>query len=105
MNPNCPDCDTAIGAWHHDGCDVARCQDPDHTCHQLFLTSCEGTPEARDWWDGEWPGVAECRRLGYTTELKINDQRTDVVEDLTRLMIKNPNAMRTRTTPRPLEQP
>lgn len=97
---NCPDCHTSPGDWHHNGCDVARCQNPTHDCHQLIGTECEGTPEARDWWDGEWPGTLPALNLGLTFEVAGHTH-----PDLNTLIRRDRNAMRTRSVPRPQYTP
>lgn len=58
----CPDCGAQPGAFHTEGCDVARCP----LCGVQWI-SCMGEcdpktdPEAfRRPWSGVWPGVAEC---------------------------------------------
>jgi hypothetical protein len=64
----CPDCGVMPGGLHHMGCDVERC----NACGGQAL-SCgycvkdeEDVPEThRTRWTGEWPGVVECRELGF----------------------------------------
>lgn len=77
-NP-CPDCGVAVGHPHELGCDIRRCL---HTGGQAI--SCdsaayveygdedgEGPPDdfhedcGRDVWSGEFPGVADAKRLGF----------------------------------------
>ena len=60
---NCPDCDVKPGEKHDFGCDVERCP----VCGgQLTTCKCVGLDCAeRMAWTGEWPGVADCQRLGF----------------------------------------
>lgn len=61
MSTNCPDCAVAPGELHKDGCDVERCPD----CGNQML-GCDCPPKnPRLPWTGEWPGVKECRELGW----------------------------------------
>jgi hypothetical protein len=55
----CPDCAAGVGSRHHQGCDVARCSD----CRGQHLVC--GCPAEAEPWAGEWPGVYECRELGF----------------------------------------
>ena len=57
----CPDCQVSPGKKHELGCDVERCP----ICG-FQLLSCGHTPEEaeRQIWDGEWPGLENCRDLG-----------------------------------------
>lgn len=61
-NPNpCPDCMALLGVPHMPGCDVARCsvcgfQAIGHSGHA-------NAPQTK--WQGEWPGIAECREWGW----------------------------------------
>lgn len=56
----CPDCRAMPGSPHDEGCDVERCGD----CgiQRVQCTCANKTPEI---WTGEWPGVVDCRRLGF----------------------------------------
>ncbi len=54
----CPDCYTLKGELHLSGCDVARCK----WCGGQLL-SCDCEQEFITTWDGEWPGLAECREF------------------------------------------
>lgn len=50
----CPDCAVMPGAFHTDGCDVARCL---YSGRQRI--SCETQSCGSDVWTGEWPGEHE----------------------------------------------
>jgi len=52
---HCPDCGVGIGDEHHQGCDVARCDQ----CGGQAI-SCGHTEWNHDKWDGLWPGSNEC---------------------------------------------
>jgi hypothetical protein len=60
--PNCPDCGAEIGEAHRPLCDVEPCS----ICfRQRLVCDCPGhEPEAVPW-EGEWPGTAACRALGW----------------------------------------
>lgn len=64
---SCGDCAVPPGAMHQENCDVARCK---NCGAQLFLHSgfnnCD-SPE-NTMWTGTWPGVLECRVLGWYTD-------------------------------------
>jgi hypothetical protein len=89
---NCPQCDVAPGQ-EHGWCDIARCKS---TGFQLM--QCEGERHEYDGreygehegrcgpsvWTGLWPGVEECRTLGWFTE---PDSPHGVREDLNRLAV------------------
>ena len=55
----CPDCAVGVGSRHRQGCDVARCS----RCRGQHLFC--GCPEEAEPWAGEWPGIYECRELGF----------------------------------------
>lgn len=58
----CPDCGAAVGVKHKSGCDVAICP----TCHTQALThGGEDHELVRSAWTGFWPGLVECRQLGF----------------------------------------
>lgn len=64
---SCPDCGAAPGKYHVLGCDVERCP---YCGQQLISCPCleEGAVaplDDREPWSGEWPGLADCRRLGF----------------------------------------
>lgn len=68
----CPDCSVAVGEPHRDGCDVARCLDTG----QQRLSCDDGMDDdfepidngdhdcGQDVWTGDYPGRADCERLG-----------------------------------------
>lgn len=60
MSDPCPDCRVAPGDRHQRGCDVARCKE----CGQQAI-ACEDHNSEQTSWTGEWPGVQECRELGW----------------------------------------
>lgn len=63
---NCPDCDAAVGEEHGLNCDVERCS----VCGGQFLSCTHETHNPHlSRWTGEWPGVAECRELGWYSRL------------------------------------
>lgn len=77
---SCPDCAVPVGVEHRQGCDVARClwnggQRMTHelprstVAHLVGLEVHDFTPPShdcgRDVWTGEWPGIEDCRRLGF----------------------------------------
>lgn len=64
----CPDCGVAPGGLHHAGCDVERCGacGGQALCCDHCTEEGQDVPEAhRTRWTGEWPGLAECRELGF----------------------------------------
>jgi hypothetical protein len=59
---NCPDCSVAIGEPHGPGCDVERCS----VCYgQKLFCDCVGHEPLEVVWEGEEPGAAACRFLGW----------------------------------------
>lgn len=101
---DCPDCGVAPGQLHEDGCDVARCKNTGmQRLSQAGCTDekrCRGIlgqgalfPQCRTRWSGEWPGLAECRALGWYAYLKpgvgwqpCGPDHEGAVEDLNRLI-------------------
>jgi predicted Zn-ribbon and HTH transcriptional regulator len=60
----CPDCGVHVGLPHEQGCDVARCPE----CGTQRIQCDEpghDIDDDRAVWTGLWPGLAECRRLGW----------------------------------------
>lgn len=64
----CPDCAVSIGVDHAGGCDVARCVVTGRQRLACVLAEDPGHDCGADVWTGEWPGVADALRLGFTTE-------------------------------------
>ena len=58
----CRDCGVKPGETHDGGCDVERCS----VCKGQWI-SCghEDHDPEKSKWTGLWPGVAECRELGF----------------------------------------
>ncbi|KAA0888065.1 hypothetical protein [Oryzomonas rubra] len=56
---DCPDCGVEPGAVHRAGCDIARCPE----CGRQKI-SCGHSSSVHAVWDGEYPGIMDCRRLG-----------------------------------------
>lgn len=77
--PSCHDCAVSPGEPHLDGCDVARCLVTGGQRLQCYPEAAydPSDPEwdeiafdhygdcGQDIWTGEWPGDADCRRLGF----------------------------------------
>lgn len=79
----CPDCGVEVGEWHCPGCDVERCalcgdQRISCDCAEEVANKTGQDPEDVDLeyhendlykdfaaWTGEWPGVDECKKLGF----------------------------------------
>ena len=72
---NCHDCGAQPGELHNPGCAVERCPDCGGQALQCLHSHgdrifCENTSNevlTSDLlpWDGEWPGVKECREYGF----------------------------------------
>jgi hypothetical protein len=88
----CPDCGVEPGQLHEDGCDVARCRLTGEQRLQCDHTKEDGCNTA---WEGEWPGLEECRELGWYAALvpgrgwvECGPNDEGACEDLNRLIIK-----------------
>lgn len=61
----CPDCGVEPGSAHAPGCDVELCT----SCKGQRLgcdpDECSDHDPEQAAWQGEWPGVAECRERGW----------------------------------------
>jgi hypothetical protein len=60
---HCPDCGVVAGEEHEEGCDIARCMNPETNKYQQAL-GCDCGRCGRDVWTGLWPGVQECYDRG-----------------------------------------
>lgn len=89
---NCPGCGVAIGELHRDYCDVERCAE----CGGQYIScGCQEDTVPRIPWQGEWPGVADCRRLGWYAKRNRNGagwvpcdkDDPEATEDLNRLYV------------------
>ena len=58
----CHDCGVEPGQPHVHGCDVARCL---NCGSQAISCDCPEDVLGDDVWTGEFPGVEDCRRLGF----------------------------------------
>jgi len=86
--PNCPDCSAQIGEPHRPNCDVEPCS----VCSgQRLLCDCRGHDPLAVAWEGEWPGAAACRSLGWWAVRTLDGWRPcplgtpGAIEDLNRL--------------------
>lgn len=62
----CHDCGAEPGEAHRDGCDTARCLRTG--TQRLACNPDDEHPEegcGQDVWTGQWPGEADCIRLGW----------------------------------------
>lgn len=66
----CHDCGVLPGGVHHPGCDTERCS----VCGGQWITCAHEEHDGqKSRWTGEWPGVAECRALGwYSRDLHLD---------------------------------
>ena len=85
----CPDCGVKPKEKHRKNCDVARCSE----CGFQRLM-CGHKKGDGGKWEGEWPGLAECREFGLYSRFGVNGwevglEATDegVSEDLNTLTI------------------
>jgi hypothetical protein len=64
----CPDCGVSPGKLHRRGCDIEQCP---YCGRQLISCGCTDRPPLDDRmaWAGLWPGVVECRYLGWFARL------------------------------------
>ena len=66
---NCPTCSVPPGEVHIEGCSVARCMFTglqDIACHGDHGDGpADKSQCGHSVWSGEWPGVDDCRRLGF----------------------------------------
>lgn len=59
---NCPDCSAGLAEPHRPGCDIEQCS----VClGQRLICGCFGHDPLAAVWEGEWPGAAACRQLGW----------------------------------------
>jgi len=70
---NCPDCGVAPGEQHFDGCDIEFCSE---CMLQRMICDCEGHDPELTRWTGLFPGIAECRELGWYVQI---DPRTHLI--------------------------
>jgi hypothetical protein len=79
---SCPDCGVEPGNKHRDGCDVARCVNPETSkVQQRLMCGCGDCGE--DTWEGFWPGIKEAYELGFVC---YDDMTKTVSFDLNRTM-------------------
>lgn len=63
----CHDCHVMPGEQHVGGCDVERCS----VCKGQWIScGCKDHDPSQTKWTGEWPGVVECRELGWYSVLR-----------------------------------
>lgn len=96
---SCYDCGVEPGELHADGCDIARCLATGGqrlSCYGRHEPPLPGTnPCGQDRWSGMWPGVAECRELGWFCVMEpgkgwvsVPEGTPGAMEDLNRLAVE-----------------
>lgn len=81
---DCGDCGVTPGQMHEENCDVARCK---NCGMQLLLHSGCEEPE-NTLWTGIWPGVVECRVLGWYTDENSFWGRTEDLNRYVRALVR-----------------
>ena len=73
IHKTCPDCGARVGEKHKDGCDVERC--PHCGGQALGCVGFDQSDPRRQAWDAQWPGEADCERLGFFVD---GDRRSPI---------------------------